>query len=109
MAKIFRKGERVAKEKDGVSYSLLILSDRLIAILAEIPPGVETPDYRHEGEEMKYILEGEIECISDDCKRTLLKPGDVIWHKPKEKHRVRNVGKRMARYIAVATRPSFEI
>ncbi len=108
MVRIFRKRERAVKEKDGVSYSLLVLSDKLIAILAEISPGAETPDYRHEGEEMKYILEGELECISEG-RRMLLKSGDVVWHKPGEKHKVRNVGKRTARYIAVATRPSFEI
>ncbi len=89
-------------QKEGVRYSLLALGDRLIAVLTELEPDAETPFFAHNGEEIKYIIEGKIECISGSCKM-ILKDGDVVLHRVGERHKVKNIGKKTARYIAVAS------
>ncbi len=90
------------KTQKKVRYSLIALGEKLIAVLTELEPDAETPFFAHRGEELKYILEGEIECISGTCKMRL-KNGDVVLHKPGEKHKVKNIGKGVAKYIAVAS------
>ncbi len=71
------------KSQKKVRYSLLVLGEKLIAVLTELEPNAETPFFAHKGEELKYVLEGEIECISGACKMKL-KNGDVVLHKPGE-------------------------
>jgi len=60
----------------------------------------------HEGEEVAYILEGQVEFIVGD-ERFLLKAGDSICYRSERPHGYRNSGDGHAKLIIVNTPPSF--
>jgi transcriptional regulator with XRE-family HTH domain len=60
----------------------------------------------HEGEEVAYIIEGEVEYIVGE-ERFLLKAGDSICYRSEQPHGYRNDGKGSAKLIVVNTPPSF--
>ena len=60
----------------------------------------------HEGEEVAYILEGQVEFIVGD-ERFLLKAGDSICYRSEQPHGYRNGGDDHAKLIIVNTPPSF--
>jgi transcriptional regulator with XRE-family HTH domain len=60
----------------------------------------------HEGEEVAYILEGQVEFIVGD-EHFLLKTGDSICYRSEQPHGYRNGGDGHAKLIIVNTPPSF--
>lgn len=60
----------------------------------------------HEGEEVAYILEGQVEFIVGE-ERFLLKAGDSICYRSEKPHGYRNNGDDNAKLIIVNTPPSF--
>ncbi len=104
--KLVKQSEGELREYDGVRYTVKIVSENIIVILAELSPGAETEEYSHDGEEFRIVIEGEIECELDG-RIFKLKAGDSIWHVSRRKHRIRNVGSKTARYITVGTPPTF--
>jgi transcriptional regulator with XRE-family HTH domain len=60
----------------------------------------------HEGEEVAYILEGQVEFIVGD-EHFLLKAGDSICYRSEQPHGYRNGGDGHAKLIVVNTPPSF--
>ncbi|MBV9236827.1 MAG: cupin domain-containing protein [Xanthobacteraceae bacterium] len=60
----------------------------------------------HQGEEVAYILEGEVEFIVGD-EHFMLKPGDSICYRSEQPHGYRNYGDGHAKLIIVNTPPSF--
>jgi quercetin dioxygenase-like cupin family protein len=59
-----------------------------------IAPGVEIGPHRHEVETVVYVAGGELvfEHGENMSRRSLVRPGDVLYEAPAELHRVRNVG-----------------
>jgi len=102
-----KSGEQLSKTKTpGKIFRLMIKSDRLEAIIAEIDPHSTSRWYKHDGEELHYILEGEIEYDVGD-KSYRLHKGELLWHKSNEKHRARNITDKKAKYATVGTPPTF--
>ncbi|MCS7121360.1 MAG: cupin domain-containing protein [Archaeoglobaceae archaeon] len=103
---VIRANEGEIVERDGIRYTIKAKSEKLLVMLCELEIGKETPFYEHTGEELRFVLEGEIEC-SIGGEKYILKAGDAIWHSSKIPHKVKNVGKNRAVYVAIGTPATF--
>jgi len=105
--KLLKSGDQLkSTQTPGKLYRLMIKSDHLEAIIAEIEPHTKTKWYKHGGEELHYILDGEIEYEVGE-KSYKLKKGDLLWHKSGVKHRATNNSDKKAKYATVGTPPTF--
>ena len=76
-------------------------------VLVSIKPGEETfRDPSHEGEELGFLLQGNINLILDD-KTFKVKEGDCFYFSADKKHSIINLGKETARILWVVTPPIF--
>ncbi|UCB59412.1 MAG: cupin domain-containing protein [Thermoplasmatales archaeon] len=104
---ILRSGEQKSIiETPGKKFRLMIKSKNLEAIIAEIEPHTSSRWYKHNGEELHYVLEGEIEYEVGD-QSFKLKKGELLWHKSTVKHRAVNHTSIKAKYATVGTPPTF--
>jgi len=72
-----------------------------------IQPGGHTDGmYRHEGEDLGYVLEGELELFLEG-NTYHLEPGDSFLFRSERSHSYRNPGKTETRVIWINTPPSF--
>jgi mannose-6-phosphate isomerase-like protein (cupin superfamily) len=92
---------------DGKHIKLLFKSGKMEGILIEVDPGKEFgKQYTHDGEELHFVIEGEIEyMISNEVYK--LSEGDGLWHKSSLPHSARNPGTKKARYITIGVPPTF--
>lgn len=106
---ISRKGEKQKSISVGdVSVNLHTSAEYLESITVEMPPKSEIPEeYEHEGEEVRVVLEGEIE-VDVAGEKHLLKEGDVMWHKSSAPHKIKNPTDKKAVYFSVNLPPSIE-
>lgn len=102
-----KKGENVESIKLGeVPVHLLAKGDDLEGMIVELPPGEEIPtSYSHEGEEIRIVLEGEIE-VEVEGEKYRLTEGDSMWFKSQLTHKVRNPSDKKAVYFNVNAPPS---
>jgi len=108
-AVILKSGEQKSKIKTpGKTFRLMVKSEKLEAIIAEIEPHTSSRWYQHNGEELHYVLEGEIEYEVGE-KSYKLKKGELLWHKSNIKHRAVNHSDKKAKYATVGTPPTFSI
>jgi len=84
----------------------MVKSHTMEAIIAELDPHMESKLFQHEGEEMHFVLQGEMEYTAGE-KSYKLTEGDILWHKSMLKHHARNIGSEKVVYITVGTPPSF--
>ena len=113
---ISRSGERPVQEFSNVRTGPGILFEALAPhnpdslLQANIhiinPGGHSDGEYSHEGEDLGYVLEGELE-LTLDGEKHLLKPGDSFLFRSERKHGYRNPGNVVTRVIWVNTPPSF--
>lgn len=61
-------------------------------------------DYHHEGEEFIYVLEGKVEMMVGEEKNVLAK-GQSLHFNAAISHKLRNLGDKSARFIAVIYTP----
>ena len=107
--KLLKAGQQISqKKKQGKLFRLMVKSENLEAIIAEIDPHTSSQWYKHYGEELHYVLEGDIECEVGE-KSYKLKEGELLWHKSNVKHRVTNHTDKKAKYATVGTPPTFNI
>lgn len=100
--------QKSVKETPGKRFRLMIKSKNIEAIIAEIQPHTSSRWYKHTGEELHYVLEGEIE-YEVGGKSFKLKKGELLWHNSNVKHRAVNHTDKMAKYATVGTPPTFII
>ena len=106
---ILKSGEQKSKiKRPGKIFRLMVKSERLEAIIAEIEPHTSSRWYKHNGEELHYVLEGEIEYEVGE-KSYKLKKGELLWHKSNIEHRANNKTNKKAKYATVGTPPTFHI
>jgi transcriptional regulator with XRE-family HTH domain len=113
---VSRKGSRpiipLGDDASNGGVTLEILSqhrpDRLLqASIHNVSPGGGSEGtFRHEGEEVGYVLEGTLE-LTVDSKTYLLKPGDSFVFRSELFHGYCNPGRRLARIVWVNTPPTF--
>lgn len=92
---------------DGKILKLLFKSGKMEGILIDVEPGKEFgKQFSHDGEEIHFVLEGEIEYLVGD-KTYKLSEGDCLWHKSIIPHSARNTGSKKAKYITIGVPPTF--
>lgn len=109
-----RAGERpvieVSAPGQGISLEALISSRADTVLQAHIhivvPGGRSRRAISHEGEEVGYLLEGELE-LEVDGQTHQLSQGDAFYFRSERKHRYRNPGTTIARVLWVNTPPTF--
>jgi len=72
--------------------------------LLEVAPGGSTPLHDHGWEHEVYILEGEVEFVSDAGPRPV-SAGDAVFIPPGERHQLRNAGETLARFLCMIPLP----
>ncbi len=81
----------------------------IVQVLTEIPPGVESGWHTHPGEEVGYILAGEVEMAFRDRPTTTLRTGDGFLIPPGVPHNARDVGevtgRMLSTYLVAAGEP----
>lgn len=102
-----KKGEQKSEtKKPGRLYKLMVKSDKMEAIIAELDPYAESRWFRHNGEEMHLVLQGEMEYTVGE-KSYKLSEGDILWHKSNLKHRAKNISDGKVIYITIGAPPTF--
>ena len=97
--------------KDLQRHDLDIPGREVVQTEVTLAPGVFAPRHWHPGEEIVYMLEGELEYIIDGQPPVTLKPGEVLFIPAGAVHSARNVGKgdgtELATYLLEKGKPSF--
>ncbi|EMR75352.1 cupin domain-containing protein, partial [Thermoplasmatales archaeon SCGC AB-540-F20] len=87
-------------------YRLMVKSDKMEAIIAELDPHTESRWFRHDGEEVHLVLQGEMEYTVGE-KSYKLSEGDILWHKSNLEHRAKNISDGKVIYITIGAPPTF--
>lgn len=90
----------------GKIYQLLIKSKRIEAIISELEPNAESRWYQHDGEEIHYMIQGEMDYMIGHTVHHL-KVGDVLWHISTIKHKAKNTTAEKISYITIGSPPTF--
>ncbi len=99
--------QKKSMDFEGKHLELLFKSGKMEGILIEIESGDDFgKQYTHDGEELHYVIEGEIEYMIGD-KTYKLSEGDCFWHKSNIPHSVRNTGSKKAIYLTLGVPPTF--
>ena len=104
-----------AEQPDGIKRTDVQRSDisvpgrEVIQVLVEFAPGVAFPNHAHPGEEIAYVIEGELEYVLEGRAPVTLKAGDALFIPAGTPHAVRNVGagkaSELATYIVEKGKP----
>jgi len=105
---IFLKGdhEQTTTKKPGKLYRMMVKSGKMEAIISELDPHASSRWYKHQGEELHFVIEGELEYDVGE-KTYKMGKGDMLWHSSSVKHRAKNHGDTKVKYITVGTPPTF--
>lgn len=112
---VSREGQRPILMTDNLRTGKGLQMERLIPYSREhllqgnihrIAPGGGSEAITHAGEEIGYVLEGEIELVVDG-KRVRAKAGDSFHFRSELPHSYRNVGSKTARVLWISTPPTF--
>ena len=79
----------------------------LDAEIIVLEPGADTGAYSHDGEEIIFILEGELDVRLGTGQRFKVRPGESLFHPSRIEHAWRNEGRTSVRLLWVATPPTF--
>jgi quercetin dioxygenase-like cupin family protein len=84
----------------------------VIQVRVEFDPGYAAPRHTHFGEEIIYVLEGELE-YQIDGKTFTVKPGDVLFVPAGVVHSVKNIGRgngaELATYVVEKGKPLIQM
>src|ERR671916_579265 len=108
------QGQKPGIERTDLQRHDLSVSGReAIQVLVEFGPGVEFPRHSHPGEELVYMVEGELEYRLDGKPPVTLKAGEVLFIPAGAIHAVKNVGAgnaaELATYIVEKGKPLFTV
>lgn len=92
--------------RPGKLYRLMIKSNKMEAIIAELDPHTESKLFQHEGEEMHLVLKGDMEYTVGE-KTYKLSVGDILWHKSMLIHHARNIKSKKVVYITIGIPAKF--
>jgi quercetin dioxygenase-like cupin family protein len=97
--------------KDLQRHDLAISGREVVQTEVTLAPGVFAPRHWHPGEEIVYMLEGELEYVIDGRPPVTLKPGEVLFIPAGAVHSARNVGQgdgtELATYVLEKGKPAF--
>ena len=72
----------------------------IVLARGEFNPGAAAPRHTHPGEEMAYVLEGEVSLEIDGRPPMVLKPGDVFFVPAGTIHSAKNTGKTTSKVLS---------
>ncbi len=102
-----KKGSELKQVADpGKLYRLMIKSKKMEAIVSELHPHAESRWYQHEGEEVHFMIQGEMDYTIGETIYHLCE-GDVLWHTSTITHRAKNTTGKKISYITVGSPPTF--
>jgi DNA-binding transcriptional MerR regulator/mannose-6-phosphate isomerase-like protein (cupin superfamily) len=102
------EGKRVRTSMHGADVETLINGQTLLdAELITVDAGVGTGTYTHEGEEILYMLDGELDVRLGSGQRYKLRPGESLFYVSTIEHEWSNSGSVPARFLWVATPPTW--
>jgi quercetin dioxygenase-like cupin family protein len=90
----------------GVLYRNVINIDKLEANVTHMLPSAKTDRFSHEGQEIKFVVKGEVEYHVGN-EKYLLQKGDMLHHPSNETHWSKNIGTKEAIYVTISTPPTF--
>ena len=94
-------------------HDLSIPGREVVQARVDIDPGKSAPKHRHPGEEIVYVLEGQLEYRLDGKPPVTLKVGDVLFIPAGVAHTAKNVGTgngaELATYIVEKGKPLVEL
>ncbi len=110
---VFGAGDMYVKEDEETlrgTITWLVPSaqkNRMEPILVEMEAGGSTgEDDPHEGEEFGYVLSGSVRIVLGD-RVIRARREESFYFQPTERHRIENAGKTPAKFLWIATPPSF--
>lgn len=90
-------------------HDLSVPGREVVQVRVDIPPGSAFPKHSHPGEEMVYMIEGELEYQLDGKPPVTLRVGEVLFIPTGTVHSVKNVGSgngaELATYIVEKGKP----
>jgi quercetin dioxygenase-like cupin family protein len=97
------------KRTDLQRHDLSITGREVVQVRVDIPSGTAFPKHSHPGEEVVYMIEGELEYQLEGRPAVTLKAGEVLFIPAGTVHAVRNTGKvngaELATYIVEKGKP----
>jgi mannose-6-phosphate isomerase-like protein (cupin superfamily) len=104
---ITKASDKKTMNFEGKHLELLFKSGKMEGILITVEPGEDFgKQYRHDGEELHFIIEGEVEYMVGD-NTYKMSEGDSLWHKSILPHGARNPGTKRAIYLTIGVPPTF--
>lgn len=94
---------------EGVKTELMVpdLNRRIEALLMTFKPGADYEgSLRHEGEEVIFIVEGQLELVLDEKERYVLNKGDTASYPSTKTHKFRNIHSGVSILYGVVTPPT---
>jgi DNA-binding transcriptional MerR regulator len=102
------EGKRPRATLHGTELETLIDGRTMLeAALVTLEPGADTGAYTHEGEEILYMLEGELDVRLGSGQRYKLRPGESLFHPSTIEHEWKNSGSTKARFFWASTPPTW--
>ena len=97
------------KRTDLMKEDLSVPGREVVQVRVDIPAGVTAPRHSHPGEELVYVIEGELEYWLDGRPPVTLKAGEVLFIPNGAIHAAKNVGTgnaaELATYIVEKGKP----
>jgi quercetin dioxygenase-like cupin family protein len=94
-------------------HDLSIPGHEAIQVRVDIEPGVAFPSHRHPGEEIIYVLAGQLEYQVEGKPPATLKAGDVLFIPARTVHSAKNVGNvtasELATYVVEKDKPLVDL
>ena len=78
---------------------LSITSHHVVQARAEFQPGVASGRHTHPGEEISYVLEGQVEVTIDGKPTVVVKPGETFFIPAGAVHEGKNAGTTVAKIL----------
>jgi quercetin dioxygenase-like cupin family protein len=72
----------------------------IVQVLTEIPAGIESGWHAHPGEEVGYIIAGEVEMMVQGRANVILRAGDGFLIPPRTPHNARDLGPETGRMLS---------
>jgi quercetin dioxygenase-like cupin family protein len=96
------------KRTDLQRHDLSVPGREVVQVRVDFAPGYESPKHTHPGEEIVYVIEGNLEYVIDG-KSATVKPGDVLFVPAGVIHSAKNIGSsngaELATYIVEKGKP----
>ena len=90
----------------GILYKNVMTIDKLEANITHMLPEAKTGKFSHSGEEIKFVVKGEVE-YHVGKEKYLMQKGDMLFHPSDLTHWSKNVGTNEAIYVTISTPPTF--